>query len=57
VAIFTRTFSNNPYIKAAYSASTAPGIYKQVHELGEDCEDARSSDEKNVVILGSDFSG
>ena len=50
-----RTFKDNPYIRAAYQASTPTGVYQQVYDLGEDFATARAGDEKNVVLLGSDF--
>lgn len=56
VAIFTRCLADNPYIKSTYQASTAINTYKKVNALKEDYNRARGSDEKNVIILGSDFS-
>lgn len=56
VAIFTRCLADKPYIKSTYQASTAANTYKQVNALKEDYNKARLSDEKNVILLGSDFS-
>ena len=53
---FTRSLTTKPYIAAAYQAVPAIGVFKQVNALGQDIEEARFSDLKNVIILGSDFS-
>lgn len=56
VAIFTRCLADNPHIRSTYQASTAINTYRRVNALKEDYNKARGSDEKNVLILGSDFS-
>lgn len=56
VAIFTGTLSTDPYIRSTYQASTRIETFKKIHALGEDFNEARYRDEKNLVLLGSDFS-
>lgn len=56
VAIFAKSLSKSPYIRSTYQAATAPGVYSSIVKNGEDCWAAPQSEEKNLVVLGSDFS-
>lgn len=56
VALFYRSFIDFPYIKSAYQAITAINTLRDINAVGEDIRTVRNGDEKNVIILGSDFS-
>ena len=53
--IYTRSFTDHPYIRAAYQATTKPFIWRKVKENGDDYREAYSRDEFNIVYIGSEF--
>jgi hypothetical protein len=52
---YTRTFYDQPYIRAAYQATTKPTIWKKVKDSGDDFPDSYYRDENNLTHIGSEF--
>jgi hypothetical protein len=52
---FTKTFSDHPYIRAGYQATTKPTIWKQVKDSGDDFNESYYRDENNLLYIGSEF--
>lgn len=52
---YRRTFSENPFIRAGYQATTGKQIWKQVYEQGEDYGQTYEREEKNIIYIGSEF--
>lgn len=56
VAIFHRSLSASPYIKSTYQSITATSTNYKISQVNEDLPEGPYGDEKNVIVLGSDFS-
>jgi hypothetical protein len=55
VAIFHRSLSASPYIKSTYQSVTATSTNFKISQANEELPEGPEGDEKNVVVLGSDF--
>lgn len=56
VAIFHRSLSASPYIKSTYQSVTATSTHFKISQTNEELPEGPEGDEKNVIVLGSDFS-
>lgn len=52
---YTRSYSDHPYIKAGYQATTKREIWKRIKDKGEDYGESYDRDENNLVYIGSEF--
>lgn len=50
---YSRSYSENPYIRAGYQATTKREIWKKVKDNGEDYGESFDRDENNLIYIGS----
>lgn len=55
VITYSRTFTYNPYIVAAYQPTTKMGVWKAVEDSGDEFNESFDRDENGVYFIGSEF--